>query len=226
MVEEFLHQFVTNPDLDKGFQWSGKTQSHIQLEEVNTRARRRLAGTFVGLEKACGLGGLLNNEYVYENVLDRIHDLGQHADELCNECAVAKRGSADLTKRTEKLEHTVRLLNNWVEWLRHPTIPGADGKPIAMPAATDRDAPNMVAATRSEIDAQEGLRKPWPAPPESSAVEVQARAERIAQRRRDTEAARQKARQAAAEKQAAADRAMAALLEGVCLAACLMDCPP
>lgn len=209
MVGDWLANFVTNPDLGKGFQWSGKTQSHIQLESVNSSLRRRLAATFVSLEKnPCNLGGLLDNAFVHENVLDRIHELGQSADDLCNECIAAKRGSADLTRRTEALEHSAKLLNNWIDWLRRPTMPGADGKHVEIPPGPPSPPPvpdfdDVQSETPSpELSARRA------APPGPLGFAGRAARER------------EKVRAAAAERQAAADRAMQALLEGARLQPC------
>jgi hypothetical protein len=129
LLGDFITSFVTKPDLERGFQWSGKTQSHVHLENVNHSVRRRLAGTLLSIERSrVGLGGLLDNDYVHENVLDRVNGLGQKADRLCSECEAAKRGTADLTLRTERLQHSVTVLHNWIDWLRLPTIPGSDGR--------------------------------------------------------------------------------------------------
>ena len=202
MVGDLISNFVTNPDLEKGFRWSGKTRSHYDLEDIAIRLRRRLAGTFLSLERPVGLGGLLDNAYVHENVLDKIHELGQTVDDVCNECLTAKRGSAALTKRLEKLEHSAKQLDNWVEWLRHPTIPGADGKPVPLPPG---DPPVAAPEDAGAAGPSNGQALQMPAGDRMSyAAELERK--------------QASKRQAAAEKQAAADRAMAALLEGALIA--------
>jgi hypothetical protein len=194
LVGDFLASFVTNPDLSKGFQWSGKTQSHIQLENVNSLLRRRLASTLVNIEKSpCNLGGLLDNVFVHEQVLDRIHDLGQNADNLCNECSGARRGSPALTQRTEKLHHSVNLLQNWIDWLRHPMVPGQDGKPCNMPGAPVAKQPASPAGRHGTSALRAG----------SAMVST------------GFQQLEESMRLVAEEKAAAADRAMEALLEGM-----------
>lgn len=185
LVSDFLTSFVTHPDLEKGFVYSGKTQSHLQLEGVNSGLRRRLASTLVSLERAPAVGGLLANDFVHEHVLDRIHDLGQAADSLCCECIVAKRGSPDLTERTEQLQHSVGLLYNWIDWLRHPLVPSQQGKPGGVPSSS---APAVPPVTGKGADA-------------ATSQVMLAQLETCM-------------RQVVAEKTAAADRAMLALLAG------------
>ena len=114
LIGDFLTSFVTSPDFERGFKWSGKTQSHIHLENVNHGLRRRLAATLLSVERARSAGGLLNSGYVLDRALDRINELGQQADDLCAECAAAKRGTADLTRRTERTQHCVSMLHRCV----------------------------------------------------------------------------------------------------------------
>ena len=199
MVSDFLTSFVTNPDLEKGFAWSGKTQSHIQLEGVNSALRRRLAATLVSIERWSTTGGLLANDFVQDHVLDRIHELGERADSLCCECADAKRGSADLTLRTEKLQHSVSLLYNWIDWLRHPLVPGHNRRPAAMPSA-----PGAAA---------------MPPPAAGAGKGADTFASNMMLEQLET-----CMRQVAEEKSAAADRAMQSLLEGVLLLMPLNGC--
>lgn len=190
LIGDFLTSFVTNPDFERGFKWSGKTQSHIHLENVNHGLRRRLAATLLGVERARNVGGLLNNDYVLERALDRINELGQQADDLCAECAAAKRGTADLTRRTERTQHCVSMLHSWIEWLKAPSVPGADGKPNSLP----------------------------PKAPDEVADGVPGRADTAASGAPARVSARQALRttvlEAACAKAQAADRAMQELLEG------------
>jgi hypothetical protein len=141
LLADFITRFVTKPDLERGFKWSGKTQSHVHLENVNHSLRRRLAGMLLSVERSrVGLGGLLDNDHVHEHVLDRLNNLGQRADNLCTECAATKRGTADLTMRTEHLQHSVTMLHNWIDWLRMPTIPAGGSRSATPPVAKKASA--------------------------------------------------------------------------------------
>lgn len=125
MLGEMLAGFVTSPDFEKGFRYSGRVLSHHQLEDINEKLRRRLANTLVSVTNPLryGSGGLLDNEFVSLRVQDKINELGEETDKLCDTCAKAKRGDSELTERTELMQHRVNQLLSWLEWLKMPTPP-------------------------------------------------------------------------------------------------------
>lgn len=211
---DFIYNCVLNPQLAQGFKWSGKNKSHTTLEDNNCNLRRRLAGTLLGLDKNPAPGGLLEIDTIMTSVLDQIHELGQAADDLAHECALAKRGSPDLSRRTEELEFKARSLDSWLDWLRQPTMPGGtDGKSAPLPIPPAGPLPSgkeaavpPPASTPTSVPAA----SPAAAGPPAAAPAPKPAASAVTTRQLT-------ARQAAAEKQAAADKAMQALLEGAAL---------
>jgi hypothetical protein len=138
MLGEMLAGFVTSPDFEKGFRYSGRVLSHHQLEDVNEKLRRRLANTLVSVTNPLryGSGGLLDNEFVMLRVQDKINELGEETDKLCDTCAKAKRGDSELTERTEFMQHRVNQLLSWLEWLKMPTPPPTSSAGCGMQGCT------------------------------------------------------------------------------------------
>jgi hypothetical protein len=60
-------------------------------------------------------------------VQDKINELGEETDRLCESCSKAKRGDGALTERTELMQHRVNQLLSWLEWLKMPTPPPTTG---------------------------------------------------------------------------------------------------
>lgn len=60
-------------------------------------------------------------------VQDKINELGEETDKLCDSCAKAKRGDKALTEHTELMQHRVNQLLSWLEWLKMPTPPPTSG---------------------------------------------------------------------------------------------------
>lgn len=127
MLNGMLKSFVTEPDFDKGFQYSQKVLNHHELEDKNEHLRRQLATALISIKNSrrCNKGGLLDVQFVIECVLQNINNLGEEIDALSETCREAKRGDAVLSERTELMQHRFSKLSNWLEWLKMPSVPMA-----------------------------------------------------------------------------------------------------
>lgn len=63
---------------------------------------------------------------------DKINELGEETDKLCDSCAKAKRGDSALTQHTELMQHRVNQLLSWLEWLKMPTPPPTNSSGCGM----------------------------------------------------------------------------------------------
>eukprot|EP00892_Ulva_mutabilis_P007508 jgi/Ulvmu1/5129/UM021_0146.1 len=174
-----IKTFVTEPDLDKGFQFSRNVFSHHQLEGICEQLRRQLAVAIVNItdKRRSGTGGLIDVPFISDCVAEKINELGIETDTLTDACRMAKCGDAGLAEQTERMQHRVSKLNSWIEWLRMPA-PGASevgcGNPICCCSRAGPDPVGHFASTASEVHphAVRSLRKETPIDPVKAADEA------------------------------------------------------
>lgn len=78
-------------------------------------------------QHTCVQSGSTIHWFNWCRVQDKINELGEETDKLCDSCAKAKRGDRALTEHTELMQHRVNQLLSWLEWLKVPTPPPTSG---------------------------------------------------------------------------------------------------